>query len=119
MKGKVIVSHFWTKFFSGGRAQAITIFPFIFLKRPADRKDKILLNHENIHIRQAVELLVLPFYIWYLTEFLVRLIQYRNFFNAYIHISFEREAFDQEENLYYLKNRKCYSSFRYLRRRKR
>ena len=33
MKGKILVSRFWTKVFSFGKAEAITIFPFIFLKR--------------------------------------------------------------------------------------
>lgn len=114
MKGKVIVSAFWTKFFSWGKAQAITIFPFIFLKHPAYKKDKVLINHENIHIRQALELLIIPFYFLYLTEFMFRLIQYRHFFKAYLNISFEREAFQNEENLYYLRERKVFSSFKYL-----
>ncbi|WP_099372766.1 hypothetical protein [Sphingobacterium sp. 1.A.5] len=117
MRGKVIVSKFWTKFFSLGKAQAITIFPFIFLKYHNDKINKILINHERIHILQAIELLILPFYILYLTEFMVRLIQYRNFTRAYLNISFEREAYENENNLDYLKTRKLYSFLKYVTRK--
>ncbi|SRR5690606_12152765 len=116
MKGKVIVSKFWTKFFSMGKAQAITIFPFIFLKYSSDRDNKILINHERIHILQAIELLIIPFYVLYLLEFSLRLIQYRNFTRAYLNISFEREAYENEHNLNYLKSRKLFSFWKYVTR---
>ncbi len=116
MKGKIIVSKFWTRFFSAGKAQAITIFPFIFLRELANRTDKVLINHERIHLSQALELLILPFYILYLLEFLFRFVQYRNFLQAYVHISFEREAFENEENLYYIKKRRPFSFLKYLKK---
>ena len=114
MKGKIFVSKFWTKVFSFGKADAITIFPFIFLRKRGLKSDRILLNHESIHIFQALELLVLTFYIWYLSEFLIRFIQYRNFDKAYRNISFEKEAFANQNNLYYLKQRKPWSFWKYL-----
>ena len=117
MRGKVIVSEFWTKFFSFGKAQAITIFPFIFLKHTSDRANKVLINHERIHLIQAIELLILPFYILYLLEFIVRLIQYKNFTRAYLNISLEREAYEHESNLEYLKTRKLYNFTKYITRR--
>jgi hypothetical protein len=117
MRGKVIGRKFWTKFFSLGKAQAITIFPFIFLKYHSDKINKVLINHERIHILQAIELLILPFYILYLTEFIVRLIQYRNFTRAYLNISFEREAYENENNLDYLKTRKLYGFLKYVTRK--
>jgi hypothetical protein len=72
--------------------RGLTIFPFVFL---SDKKDKVnlaLLNHEKIHIRQQMELLVVFFFIWYGIEFLVRWLQYKNRREAYVNISFEREA---------------------------
>ena len=114
MKGKILVSKFWTKLFSFGKADAITIFPFIFLRKPSFKADKTLLNHETIHIVQALELLVLPFYIWYLSEFLFRLIQYRKFDKAYQNISLEKEAFANQSNPNYLKERKPWSFWKYL-----
>ncbi|MDM1049462.1 hypothetical protein [Sphingobacterium hotanense] len=113
MKGKVIVSSFWTRFFSFGKAQAITIFPFIFLRYRIDKADKILINHERIHIIQALELLVIPFYIWYLSEFLYRYIQHRDFNTAYFHISFEREAYSNQHDMNYLKKRKRFGFLAY------
>lgn len=83
MKGKVIVSRFWTSFFSAGKASAVTIFPFIFLRNRQDKYDNTLINHERIHLAQAMELLVLPFYIWYLIEFFVHFVRYGNFQHAY------------------------------------
>ncbi|MEG1200098.1 MAG: hypothetical protein RSD53_11940, partial [Algoriella sp.] len=70
------------------------------------KENKTLINHETIHIIQQVELLVIPFYIWYLTEYLFRLIQYKNQHKAYRNISFEREAYANEKNPNYLKERK-------------
>lgn len=114
MKGKVIVSRFWTRVFSFGKAQAVTIFPFIFMRKERYRQDPILLNHERIHLRQALELLIVPFYTWYIVEFLVRWICYRNFHRAYLNISFEREAYRHDRDLRYLKNRKFWNFWKYI-----
>ena len=93
----------------------ITIFPFVFLKSKQLKGNKVLINHEKIHLRQQLELLVVPFYIVYGTEFLVRLIQYKNWHIAYRNISFEREAYTNEFNLKYLKQRSFWSFLKYLR----
>ncbi len=55
--------------------------------------DKYVINHERIHTAQQRELLFIPFYILYVFEWLIRLIQYRNRNDAYMNISFEREAY--------------------------
>ncbi|MBV2227748.1 MAG: hypothetical protein KUL85_12885 [Sphingobacterium mizutaii] len=99
-----------------GKAQAITIFPFIFLKHSSDRDNRILINHERIHVLQALELLIFPFYLLYLLEFSLRMLQYRNFTRAYLNISFEREAYENEHNLNYLKSRKLFSFWKYVTR---
>ena len=77
--------------------------------------DRDVINHERIHTAQQRELLFIPFYIWYLIEWLIRLIQYRNWNKAYLNISFEREAYTHGHNLSYLKNRKLYSFLKYLK----
>lgn len=87
----------------------ITLFPFIILRDKQLKQDKRILNHERIHIRQQVELLVLPFYVLYLIEFIVRLIKYKNRRKAYLNISFEREAYKNDSDLNYLKNRKLWT----------
>jgi hypothetical protein len=83
----------------------ITLWPFIVLKRKELKQDEVLINHEKIHLRQQIELLILPFFIWYGIEFFIRLIQYRNRREAYLNISFEREAYANEKDLNYLKKR--------------
>ena len=93
----------------------LTIFPFVFLKSKHFKNDYILINHEKIHLRQQLELLILPFYVIYFLEFLVRLIQYKNWHLAYRNISFEREAYCNELNLDYIKYRPFWRFLKYLR----
>jgi hypothetical protein len=92
----------------------ITIFPFVFLKHKYLKTDAILVNHENIHLKQQLELLILPFYLWYGLEFLIRLFVYRNWIKAYQNISFEREANRNEKDLNYLKSRSFWSFLKYI-----
>jgi hypothetical protein len=94
--------------------RGLTIFPFIIIKYESDVKNPILLNHERIHIRQQIELLILPFYIWYLLEYCIRLLQLKNSYLAYKNISFERECYVMEQNLDYLKKRPFFNFFKYL-----
>lgn len=93
--------------------EGMALFPFILIKRR--KASKILLNHEQIHLRQQLELGLIPFYLLYLGEYLIKLIIYRNHLEAYFNISFEREAFLNESNLSYLKARKHYSFVKYFR----
>lgn len=79
------------------RFKAITIWPFIFARKQLNEID---INHENIHGRQQLELLIIFFYIIYIIESLFK--KYRN-------ISFEREAYLYEQNLDYLKNRRWFN----------
>lgn len=111
----IIKSERFFKWFTGKWVRGIAIYPFIFYKHKELRKNKAFINHESIHIRQQFELLILPFYIWYFVEYGIRLIQYKGNQNeAYLNISFEREAYANEDNLDYLKNRKFWSFTLYL-----
>jgi len=102
------------KYLIGRRFVGIALWPFIVIKSPYLKNDKIFINHEKIHLRQQAELLVVPFYIMYLTEYVVRLLQYKNSHEAYRNISFEREAYEREGDLFYLKDRKLWSFIKYL-----
>lgn len=93
----------------------ITIYPFVFLKTKKLKNDVVLINHEKIHLRQQIELLIIPFYIVYLIEFLIRLIQYKKWYVAYRNISFEREAYRNENDLNYLKSRPFLAFIKYCR----
>lgn len=94
----------------------ITIFPFVFLRKSYfDGKSEYILNrtirHEKIHIEQQKELLVLPFFIVYFLEWLIKLFKYGKL--SYRNISFEREAYSNKTEDY-LKTRKHYSFIKYL-----
>ena len=41
--------------------RGLTLYPFVLISNAKDRNDKVFLNHEKIHIRQQLELLVVPF----------------------------------------------------------
>ena len=94
--------------------QGITLYPFVFLKDSKLKTNTVLVNHENIHLKQQLELLVIPFYIWYGIEFLIRLFQYKNWNTAYRNISFEREAYTNEKDLNYLRLRSWFSFLKYV-----
>nr|WP_322624021.1 hypothetical protein [uncultured Flavobacterium sp.] len=92
----------------------IALFPFVFVRDKALGTHPVFLNHERIHLRQQAELLILPFYIWYVTEYVVRRLHYPSQKEAYRNISFEREAYANESNMEYLKQRQFWSFLRYL-----
>lgn len=92
----------------------LTIFPFVIVSTKVDLTNKILLNHERIHLRQQLELAILPFFIWYFIEYLLRLLQFRNKRKAYRNISFEREAYENERNMQYFTKRRFWSFIKYL-----
>ena len=73
-----------------------------------------VLRHESIHLRQQKEMLVVFFILWYGIEWLIRLIQYRNTITAYKNISFEREAYANQDSIDYLEIRKPYSFIKYI-----
>lgn len=94
--------------------RGLTVYPFVFLKYHEDKENPVFINHERIHLKQQLELLILPFFIWYLLEYLVRLIKFNNKNHAYRSVSFEREAYTNEFNLDYLKKRPFFSFWKYL-----
>jgi len=96
------------------RFVGLTLWPFIIMKRSELKNDEVFINHERIHLRQQLELLILPFYIIYILEYLFRLLQYRDRYIAYRNISFEREAYKNEKDLNYLKNRPFWTFKNYI-----
>lgn len=94
--------------------RGLTFFPFVFMADKDDKLNKVFINHEKIHIRQQLELLVLPFFLWYGLEYLIRLVQYKDRKEAYYNISFEREAYKNEKDLNYLKKRSFYKFINYI-----
>jgi hypothetical protein len=78
------------------------------------RNNEVLIHHEKIHHRQQLELLIVPFYLIYLINYLFNLIRYREHFKAYKEIVFEREAYKMEPDLNYLNERKMFAFTHYF-----
>lgn len=95
--------------------KAINILGVLFIRKGMVMYDWNY-THEAIHTEQMKELLFLPFYVWYVVEWLIRLIQYHNAKTAYRNISFEREAYDRQMVFGYLDKRKHYSFIKYLKK---
>jgi hypothetical protein len=96
-------------------AAGMALFPFIFIKYSGTKNNSQIINHELIHIRQQVELLVVPFYLLYLLNYLINLICYRNHDKAYRNIVFEQEAYQNDNNGTYLSGRRFAAWANYLR----
>lgn len=95
---------------------AINLFGVMFVRK--EYKGCVgqrTINHESIHTAQMKELGYIPFYIIYFFEWVVRLFMKGN---AYRNISFEREAYLNENDQTYLENRKHYSWTKYMRKPK-
>jgi len=97
-----------------GNIAGITLYPFVLLKYKHYKEDKCLMNHEDIHLRQQAEMLVLPFYFFYLLNYALNWLKYRNHHEAYLNICFEREAYKHEQELFYLKKRRFFAFLKFL-----
>lgn len=94
---------------------AINLFGVLLCRRETVLTPE-LIRHERIHTAQMLEMLIVGFYLWYLAEWLVRLVVGRNGWKyAYRHISFECEAYENMHDAGYLSRRRHYTWFRYLR----
>lgn len=116
--------------------QAVTIGPFIFIRRRKEEVNRRLINHERIHVTQWFEtmllslwvllLLVNPlgvplwtlaltpiaFYVWYAVEYIIRrLFSNRDHREAYRNIVFEREAYENEWDLCYIRKHRMLYDF--------
>lgn len=110
--------------------KAINLFGVLFVRKGASINDKTV-NHEQIHSKQIEEVmftLFLPFfivawhttfylliawifsyYIWYVAEWLIHLIRFKDRNIAYRRISFEMEAYTHDGDMEYLKKRKKFA----------
>ena len=99
---------------------AINLFGVLFIRKEYkdyvknNKKAIYMVNHESIHTKQMIELGYIFFYIIYLLEWIYRLLFTKDRFShkAYRNISFEQEAYDNEKNLEYLKERKHFAQWR-------
>lgn len=103
-----------------GRIGGITFWPYVILREKYNthphyiRLSKRIIRHESIHTKQQEEMLVLPFYVWYVIEWFIKIFIYGSLNKAYLKISFEQEAKKNERKPTYLKKRKHFSWLKFI-----
>lgn len=93
--------------------KCINLFGVLFVRNGCKMSEKDI-NHESIHTAQIRELFFAFFYLIYFAEWLFRYIFTKDRFShiAYRNISFEKEAYSNQNNLDYLKVRKHFAQWR-------
>ena len=99
-----------TKYIPVRGFSAINLLGVLFV-HPGVYLSQELINHERIHTAQILEMGIVGFYLWYLVEWLVRRVRHGN---AYRRRSMEREAYENQRDLDYLKHRRHYAWRKYL-----
>ena len=97
---------------------AMNICGLLFVRGRKEQLKPEVLRHERIHSRQWLELLIVFFLPWYCIEWFIKLWKYTNGHTAYRNISLEREAYENEKNENYLRDRKPYAWVRYIIKKK-
>jgi hypothetical protein len=92
--------------------RGIVLYPFVIFapKHP----DAILKHHEYIHWQQVKAHGFFYFYLIYLRDYLKGRKKGLNHDQAYREISFEKEAYLEEQNIYYLVSRESIAKYRSL-----
>ncbi|MDR0824084.1 MAG: hypothetical protein LBN74_03255 [Prevotella sp.] len=104
-------------FFPPKDFKAINLLGLIIVRKDCGRLTEAEKNHERIHTRQMLEMLILFFYLSYGIEWIIRLIQYKDRMKAYENISYEREAYSCMYDLAYLKSRKIFAFGHYYKKK--
>lgn len=90
--------------------KAINLFGVLFVRGNA-RINERTIRLESIHTSQWKELWYVGFALWYIAEWLIRLPKG----NAYRNISFEREAYANQNDLTYLQTRERFAFIKHLK----
>ena len=109
----MIIIH--NRFIPFGRYLAINLFGIIFVRRGRGDLSPVDRNHEYIHTLQQRELLFVFFYLFYVTEWVIRLLICRNAHEAYRNISFEREAYTHQRNQHFPQERRLFAWVRFIK----
>ena len=105
----VVFKHLFYKNYVG-----LSLWPFIIVKNTDLKRDLVLINHEKIHLKQQLELLILPFYLLYFVEWIIKSLIYFDFYKGYQNISFEREAYGHEKDMNYPSERPAFAFLKYI-----
>ena len=100
---------FWGKMIGSPNLKGVPILFWIIVR---ENSKPWVIRHEEIHLRQRLELLIVPYEILYLIEWIIRRV-FRGTKNANKKTIFEKEAYDNDGYLLYIENRKPYAWFKY------
>jgi len=87
------------------------VYPFVFVNSDKPRT-QALINHENIHLEQYKELLLIGFLVVYLYEYLHWRITTNYGYSDWA-MALEQEAYQNENNDSYLDTRKAFAWWDY------
>lgn len=102
-----------TKHFPFGRYTTINLFGILFTKSKQLLPRSI--NHEKIHTAQMKEMGYIFYYLWYGIEYLIVRFFHKKQNEGYHDVSFEEEAYCNQYDYSYLKNRKHYAWIKFLK----
>jgi len=117
----MIMKIIWNKIIPFPGYVCMTVFYWIFareeFKEQGLRPETI--NHESIHIDQQEDFIIpiiggIIFYLWYVLEWICKLPFALVGYKPYRSISFEQEAYEHEDDLNYLKDRKKFNWLKYV-----
>lgn len=91
----------------GLHVNGMALWPFILHKEASPPES--LWRHERIHLRQQVEMGVVPFYLWYLAEYELYRLKGLPHDAAYRALLHEREAYAHDAEEGYLERRRPYA----------
>ena len=79
------------------KVDGIVLYPFVLFSSP--NPDQILIKHELIHVEQIKNFGFLCFYSTYFREYIRNRLKGQKHHQAYISISFEKEAYDKQNHV--------------------
>lgn len=95
-------------------AKAAAFVPFVFVRKE-EYATPIFINHERIHFKQQLETLIIGSWILHILEDLYsRLFLGLKAPDYYLYRAVEQEAYRNQHDMDYLKNRKWFSVFKYI-----
>lgn len=100
--------------FRNSRFEAKAFFIWQWYKSKKDLENQTLVNHEDIHFRQQLEMLFILHWIAFILIFIWNFISRKD---TYYDNPFEREAYVNQNNLNYLNERPFWAFLKYVNKR--
>ena len=110
----ILIVPLFLRIVAGKYVNAMALWPFILVRNLETKESEVTTHHEKIHIRQQLELFIIPFYVLYIGFYFYYRVKSKTHMQAYLCIPFEKEAYVSESDFDYLKIRKWWAWKRYI-----